>query len=107
VGRKNHRMLPAPQRLLMLYGKETALPLRRAGYADVFDRPDGTRAIATLRLTEQTTQVWHGYVLEVRPGQLYGYRVHGPYEPAAIGRCREPPYVRQSHTAEYARDRGA
>jgi glycogen operon protein len=34
-------------------------------------------------MTEQTDQVWHVYLPEVRPGQLYGYRVHGPYEPAA------------------------
>ena len=27
--------------------------------------------------------VWHGYLPDVQPGQLYGYRVHGPYEPAA------------------------
>ena len=27
--------------------------------------------------------VWHGYFPDIRPGQLYGYRVHGPYEPAA------------------------
>ena len=26
--------------------------------------------------------VWHGYLPDVRPGQLYGYRVHGPYDPA-------------------------
>ena len=25
--------------------------------------------------------VWHGYLPDVRPGQLYGYRVHGPYAP--------------------------
>lgn len=30
----------------------------------------------------QTDQVWHIYLPEARPGQLYGYRVHGPYEPA-------------------------
>ena len=33
-------------------------------------------------LTERTDQVWHGYLPDVRPGQLYGYRVHGPYDPA-------------------------
>lgn len=33
-------------------------------------------------LTEQTDQVWHVYVPGLRPGQRYGYRVHGPYEPA-------------------------
>src|SRR5437762_852841 len=32
-------------------------------------------------LRERTNQVWHCYLPEVRPGQLYGYRVHGPYEP--------------------------
>ena len=33
------------------------------------------------RCREQTDQVWHGYLPDVMPGQLYGYRVHGPYEP--------------------------
>ncbi len=28
-----------------------------------------------------TSQVWHGFLADARPGQLYGYRVHGPYEP--------------------------
>ncbi len=37
----------------------------------------------TLELREQTDHVWHGYLPDVRPGQLYGYRVHGPYDPAA------------------------
>ncbi len=32
-------------------------------------------------LPECTDQVWHGYVPDCRPGDLYGYRVHGPYEP--------------------------
>src|SRR5438132_3003654 len=32
-------------------------------------------------LTEVTAHVWHGYVPGVVPGQHYGYRVHGPYEP--------------------------
>ncbi len=34
-----------------------------------------------ITLPELTDEVWHGYLPEVRPGQLYGYRVHGPYEP--------------------------
>ena len=33
-------------------------------------------------LPERTNQIWHGYLPEARPGMLYGYRVHGPYEPA-------------------------
>jgi isoamylase len=34
-----------------------------------------------IHLTERTNQVWHCYLPDVRPGQWYGYRVHGPYEP--------------------------
>jgi isoamylase len=33
-------------------------------------------------LRERTDQVWHCYLPDVRPGQFYGYRVHGPYDPA-------------------------
>jgi glycogen operon protein len=48
----------------------------------LFDRR-GRREIERIELPEFTHQVWHGYLPEVRPGQLYGYRVHGPYEPSA------------------------
>jgi len=43
----------------------------------------GRREIERLPLPEQTDQVWHGFLPQARPGQLYGYRVHGPYEPEA------------------------
>ena len=33
-------------------------------------------------MRERTDQVWHCYLPDVRPGQFYGYRVHGPYEPS-------------------------
>ena len=36
---------------------------------------------AKFRLAERTDQVWHCYLPDARPGQFYGYRVHGPYEP--------------------------
>ncbi len=36
-----------------------------------------------IRLTEQTNLMWHVYLPGVGPGQIYGYRVHGPYEPQA------------------------
>ena len=42
---------------------------------------DGRRELDRVVLPEYTDEVWHGYLPEVRPGQLYGYRVHGPYEP--------------------------
>src|SRR5579885_3076482 len=47
----------------------------------LFDGPDGNREVARIPMTEQTDQVWHIYLPEIRPGQLYGYRVHGPYAP--------------------------
>lgn len=34
-----------------------------------------------IELPEYTDEIWHGYLPGVRPGQWYGYRVHGPYEP--------------------------
>jgi isoamylase len=38
-------------------------------------------------LTEVDAFVWHGYLPDVGPGQRYGYRVHGPYDPARGHRC--------------------
>jgi isoamylase len=38
-------------------------------------------------LTEVTALCWHGYLPNVSPGQRYGFRVHGPYEPSAGHRC--------------------
>jgi len=46
----------------------------------LFD-PKGKREVDAIELREQTDQVWHCYLPEARPGLLYGYRVHGPYEP--------------------------
>jgi len=48
----------------------------------LFDR-SGRREIERIALPEYTHEVWHGYLHDVRPGQLYGYRVHGPYDPRA------------------------
>lgn len=47
----------------------------------LFDSPDATEVKQTIELKERTDQVWHCYLVDVLPGQLYGYRVHGPYEP--------------------------
>ncbi len=46
----------------------------------LFDRT-GRTELERLALPERTEDVWHGHVLGCRPGQLYGYRVHGPYDP--------------------------
>src|SRR3954462_8846940 len=48
----------------------------------LFDKT-GTREIDRVPLPEYTDEIWHGYLPEARPGTLYGYRVHGPYEPSA------------------------
>jgi isoamylase len=45
------------------------------------DGVDGALSEKRVALTERTFGVWHGYVEGVRPGQRYGYRVHGPYRP--------------------------
>ncbi|WP_293887377.1 MULTISPECIES: glycogen debranching protein GlgX [unclassified Sphingobacterium] len=47
----------------------------------LYDSSD-EREIAKFKITEKTHQVWHIYVSGIKPGQLYGYRVHGPYDPS-------------------------
>jgi isoamylase len=42
---------------------------------------DGAREQARIVLPERTGDIWHGYLKGVGPGRLYGYRVHGPYDP--------------------------
>ena len=46
----------------------------------LFDR-QGRRELERILLPERSEDVWHGYLRDVVPGQLYGYRVYGPYEP--------------------------
>ena len=48
----------------------------------LFDR-SGQYEQARIVLPEYTDEVWHCYLPEIRPDQLYGYRVYGPYDPAA------------------------
>src|SRR3569623_744188 len=47
----------------------------------LFDSVDDTIESARIVLPEHTDMLWHGYFPDVEPGQLYGYRVHGPFEP--------------------------
>jgi glycogen operon protein len=46
----------------------------------LFD-PKGRREVERIDVPERTDFVWHCYLPHARPGQLYGYRVHGPYAP--------------------------
>jgi isoamylase len=46
----------------------------------IFD-PTGKHEVQRINVREHTDMVWHCYLPEARPGLLYGYRVHGPYDP--------------------------
>ncbi len=50
---------------------------------------DGAGGLVETRvvLPEVDGFVWHGFIPNIEPGQRYGYRVHGPYDPAAGLRC--------------------
>jgi isoamylase len=48
----------------------------------LFD-PSGRKEVDIIPLPERTDLVWHAYLPDLQPGQLYGYRVHGPYAPEA------------------------
>ncbi|OYW70252.1 MAG: glycogen debranching enzyme, partial [Verrucomicrobia bacterium 12-59-8] len=47
----------------------------------LFDPQDPNREVARKQLREKTDHVFHGYLNDVKPGMLYGYRVHGPWQP--------------------------
>ena len=46
----------------------------------IFD-PTGKHELQRIDIRERTDEIWHAYLPEARPGTLYGYRVHGPYDP--------------------------
>jgi glycogen operon protein len=47
----------------------------------LFANVDDVTPTHCITLPEQTDMVWHGYFPDIEPAQLYGYRVHGPWEP--------------------------
>ncbi|HEU5013909.1 MAG TPA: pentapeptide repeat-containing protein, partial [Roseiflexaceae bacterium] len=47
----------------------------------LFDSADAPRASARITMPEQTDDVWHVYLPNIKPGQIYAYRVYGPYNP--------------------------
>src|SRR3569833_4744594 len=50
-----------------------------AVFVCLFD--DFGRQLDCVELHERTAFVWHGFILNVKPGQLYGFRVDGPWDP--------------------------
>ncbi len=62
----------------------------------------GSTELQRLELPVNTDSVWHGYLPGAKAGTLYGYRVHGPYEPTNGHRfnphkCLVDPYARKLH----------
>jgi glycogen operon protein len=47
----------------------------------LYDRSDPKQESQRIRVRERTAHVWHCYIPGLRPGQLYGYRVYGPFQP--------------------------
>src|SRR6202161_1450544 len=69
----------------------------------LFDRK-GISELERIALPEYTDEIWHGYLPDVGPSDVYGLRVHGPYEPSAGHRFNAnklllDPYAR-GHTGE-------
>src|SRR5581483_4504219 len=67
----------------------------------LFD-PRGRREVERIALPEYTDSVWHAFLPDARPGQLYGYRVYGPYDPSNGHRFNHnklllDPYARAIH----------
>jgi len=48
----------------------------------LFDEETSSRPSTTIDLNEKTDNIWHAYLPDVRPGDLYGYRVHGLTSPS-------------------------
>jgi isoamylase len=42
----------------------------------------GEHELQRIALPGHTGNVWHGFIPDMKPGQVYGYRIHGPYDPA-------------------------
>jgi glycogen operon protein len=68
----------------------------------LFAHPDDPYETERIPLPERTGHIWHGYIPDLGPGQVYGYRVYGPYRPE-VGLRFNPakllidPYARAIH----------
>ena len=68
-------------------------------FDSAYDAVESSRIV----LAEQTDMVWHGYLPWVLPGQVYGYRVHGPYEPLLGHRFNQNKIVLDPYAKAIAR----
>src|SRR3712207_5548254 len=70
----------------------------------LFDSIEDAKERQRITLPEQTDMVWHGYFPDIEPGQLYGYRVHGPYDPGAGHRFNANKVVLDPYAKAIGRD---
>src|SRR5947209_16179559 len=70
----------------------------------LFSDSEATTESERIALPEHTDQVWHAYLPDVQPEQLYGYRVHGPYEPAKGHRFNPRKLVLDPYAKAIGRD---
>ena len=47
----------------------------------LFESIESPQEEMRIRVTEHSDEVWHIFIPDIKPGQLYGYRVEGPYDP--------------------------
>ncbi len=71
----------------------------------LFISVDDKQEFERIRLTEKTNYIWHVYLPEARPGWLYGYRVHGLYEPSSGHRFNPQKLLIDPYAKEVARRR--
>jgi isoamylase len=70
----------------------------------LFDSPDVQAESQRIALPEKTNQVWHGCVPTLKPGQVYGYRVHGPDDPTRGHRFNPRKVLLDPYANAIARD---
>jgi isoamylase len=70
----------------------------------LFDSPDASAESQRIAMPEKTDQVWHGCLPNVKPGQVYGYRVRGPHDPERGHRFNPRKILLDPYAKAIARD---
>ena len=70
----------------------------------LFDDVLSTAETARIALPASTGSVWHGHLPDLRPGQLYGLRVSGPYRPGEGARCNPDKLLFDPYAKAVGRD---
>jgi isoamylase len=70
----------------------------------LFDSPNAEIESHRIPLPEKTSQVWHGFLPDAKPGQIYGYRVHGPFDPSRGDRFNARKVLLDPYAKLIARD---